>query len=129
MKFEKALVAELRTISGLSTKIFPTRSTEATAAPYVVYGISPNSNPVMTLSGPLKLRSNTFNVLVYAKTYNEAQTFYEAIKDKIQSFLHRAIGAGDVYVQAVTLDDVFDDIVDELGLHYFNMEFKFYYEE
>lgn len=128
MEFEQALTSELRTISGLSNKVFPLSAPDGTIPPFLVYYKS-RSEMVKTLSGTTKMRNGLYEIDILAKTYAELQTKFNLIKAKLLSFAGRTIGESGILVQDVTIENFVEIYEGEVKWYRINFELRFYFNE
>ena len=84
MDFEKALRAELITISGLENKVYPVNAPEGTTAPYATYESSDLAE-IKTHDGFSKNGTLECTVDILGKTYAEMKTVSRATKAKIKT--------------------------------------------
>lgn len=105
MEFEKALRSELKSITGLSNKVFPLNAPEGTDAPYVTYE-SGDYHKEKALSGFLSYGSLECTVDVFGATYAQMKSISALVIAKIESFIQCSIGTTGPHIQNVTFDDL-----------------------
>jgi len=113
LNFEQALVVELKTVSGLSTKVFPVNAPEGTAAPYVTYD-SDDQNWEKALDGFLTSGPLHCTVDVLHTSYPNMKNLAALVKAEIASWIMSTIGASTgvtgVYIQDVTFDELLPEL-------------------
>lgn len=128
MEFEQALTSELRSISGLTSKVYPLVSPDGTTPPFLVYRKS-TGGLVKTMSGTTKTHNGNYEVDILAKTYADLQTLFGLVKEKVLSFAGRTVGTSSIYVQDVTIGNFIEMYESEVKWHRINLEIKFYFNE
>lgn len=127
MNFEQALRAELVTVAGLTSKVFPAFAPEGTTTPFVIYSKS-NTDYIKTLDGTSTTRIGRYQIDLLAQTYSSLQDFLILVKDKLIGFEGRAIGTGGPFVQSVIVDDVVENFEQKVMFYHATFEIRFYYE-
>ena len=115
MNFDEALQAELKTIIGLETKVFPLAAPEKALAPYLVFK-KDNVKFKKTLSGALPKAEGFYTLTLITKTYEELQLKTSSITDKLWSFLGRNIGTSGPLIENVTVELMGDQYEPEVDL-------------
>lgn len=128
MEFEQALTSELRSISGLSNKVFPIAAPDGSVPPFVVY-YKATGGMVKTLSGTTKMRNGMYEIDILAKTYAELQTLFQAVKAKVLSFAGRTVGGSNILMQDVTIENFIELYEGEVKWYRINFELRFYFNE
>lgn len=108
MNFEEALCAELKTISGLESKVFPQVAEENTEPPFICY-VSSDGEKIQTLSGYTDLTELSFEVHLITKSYEELKSYVQLVSTKIRSFFGRSIGANGPYIKSVNVNEPDED--------------------
>jgi uncharacterized protein (DUF1684 family) len=127
MNFEQALRAELVSISGLSSKVFPMQAMEGITAPFVIYQKT-NTEYIKTMDGTTGTRMGRYEIDILATTYSDLQSFLVAVKNKLISFEDRSIGTGGPFVQSVIVQNLIELFEDAVKFYRANFEVTFYYE-
>ena len=73
MNFEQALTYELKTITGLTGKVYPQKAPENATPPFVVY-FSSDGEPIMALRGPTNMTELSCEIHVSAETYEQMKS-------------------------------------------------------
>ena len=113
LNIEQAMVVELKTVSGLSAKVFPINAPEGTAAPYVTYESDDQAKEKgldgFISSGPLHC-----TVDVVHNSYANMKALAALVKAEIESWIMSTIGASTgvtgVYIQDVTFDELLPEL-------------------
>jgi hypothetical protein len=113
LNFEQALVVELKTVTGLSTKVFPTHAPEGTAAPYATYE-SDDQHKEKSLEGFISSGPLHVTVDVLHNSYANMKTLAALVKTEIESWIMASIGTGGSdtgpYIQDVTFDELLPEL-------------------
>lgn len=126
MNFEKAMVAELSSITGLSGKCFPLIAPQGTSGPFIVYR-KRNIEHMKTLDGFMGKYNASYEVVVIANAYDDLQDLVDLVTDKFKSFLWRAIGAGGPLVENIGLTHNGDTYEAEAELYRADLSLEFKY--
>lgn len=126
--FEQGLRIELQSIAGLSKKIYPLSAPEGTNAPYIVYSKS-STDIIKTLDGNSKTRSGVYDIDILSNQYNNLQSLFMSVKEKLNGFIGRYIGGDSVYVQNVTYETILELYEPQVKWYRMSMEVRFYFEE
>ena len=126
--FEQGLRAELQSITGLNKKVFPMTVPEGTKPSFVIYNKS-NTDIVKTLDGVSKSMSGVYDIDILSDSYAQLQTLFQAVKDKISTFVGRRIGNNSVIVQNVTFENLVELFEREVKWYRISMEIRFYFTE
>ena len=117
LNFEQAITVELKTISGLSTKVFPVNAPEGTAAPYVTYD-SDDQNWEKVLDGFLTSGPLHCSVDVLHTSYANLKALAALVKAEIASWLMTTIATTGPYIQDVTFDELLPELYEpEVNLY------------
>lgn len=109
MDFEQALRAELITVPGILNKVYPVNAPEGTQAPYATYESSDLAE-IKTHEGFGDTGTLECTVDVFGNTYAEMKTVSRATKEKIKTFLGKAIGTSGPYIQNLTFEDILPEM-------------------
>jgi hypothetical protein len=125
IELEKALRFELKKISELNNKIFPTNAPKDEKSPYLVYIL--NERPLKTLEGIKE--DNTAEVLlnIFASSYEGMSTLRKKVKEIILTFPLSTIGEGDVHCKDLTIENITGTYESELNLYRGIIDIKLFY--
>lgn len=117
LNFEQAITVELKTISGLTTKVFPVNAPEGTVAPYITYD-SDDQNWEKVLDGFLTSGPLHCSVDVLHTTYANMKALAALVKAEIASWLMTTIATTGPYIQDVTFDELLPELFEpEVNLY------------
>lgn len=103
MNLEKALVFELKQISGLENRIFPLYAMEGIEPPFVIY-VSSEGEETKTLEGYNRTVEAICEIHILGNTYSEMKAFARQVIDKVTSFYGRAIGQEGLFIPSVSYE-------------------------
>lgn len=104
VNFEEALIAELKTVSGLSGKIFPLHPPKGEPAPLAFF-LGGGGEEFKAHDGYTGLVKTNYEINTVAKSYASMAYLGSMVNDKLKSFQSRAIGDGSVYIQNISVDE------------------------
>ncbi len=125
---EKALRYELNKITEINNRIYPTNAPEGKAPPFLVY-IQGNYEQIKTLNGITNNTETSYLLNILAGSYSEMKDLTKKVKEAVESFLQREIGADGIYISDLTIRKTPEIYEQELKLYRGIIDVTFYYEE
>ena len=124
---EAALRYELEQhITALVGQIYPTHAPETATKPYLVYARI-NTDTIETLEGYTDKQALSYMFSCMAVKYGDMKSLTNKVEALLKSFPLTKIGAENIYIEQVKINNVSETWENELGVNRGIIDFTIYY--